>query len=123
MEHWESEIDRRIREHFEEIDTANLPGVGKPLKLDINPYEPPEMRLANKLLKDNDLPPSWILESKALDRDRLALLKQIENITPQTPQSRLATLSSQVSALNKRILTFNLTVPAGIQHKQLIKWD
>lgn len=123
MEHWESEIDRRIREHFEEIDANKLPGVGKPLQLDVNPYEPPEMRLANKLLKDNDLPPSWIIESKAIDIDRSAIVKQIGNITSQTSQSHRASLSAQIKALNNRILSFNLTVPTGIKHKQLIKWD
>lgn len=123
MEHWESEIDRRIREHFAEIDVNKLPGAGKPLKLDDNPYEPPEMRLANKLLKDNDLPPAWILESRALDEERSAVLAQIDKITPQTSPSYKAALSARINALNKRILTFNLTVPVGIKHKQLIRWN
>ncbi|MCO6411867.1 MAG: DUF1992 domain-containing protein, partial [Thiogranum sp.] len=38
----------------------NLPGKGKPLNLNEDPNEPPEMRMATKILKNNELPPPWL---------------------------------------------------------------
>ena len=44
--------DEAIRKAMEEGKFDNLPGKGKPLKLDEDPFEDPEWRLANKMLKE-----------------------------------------------------------------------
>jgi hypothetical protein len=74
--------------------------------------------MAHKLLKDNGLAPAWIDEGKGLDTDRNALLPKVEralraNSIPQT-------LNAEISAFNKRVLSFNLKAPQGIAHKRMI---
>ncbi len=54
-------IDELIQESMEKGYFDNLPGKGKPLNLQRNPYAA-DMELANELLKENDLPPAWILQ-------------------------------------------------------------
>lgn len=54
-------IEEIIQEGQESGLFDNLPGKGKPLNLNKNPYAA-DMELANELLKENDLPPAWILQ-------------------------------------------------------------
>lgn len=58
-------IDELIQEGMEKGHFDNLPGKGKPLNLKKNPYAA-DMELANELLKENDLPPAWILQRKEI---------------------------------------------------------
>ena len=55
----------------------NLPGKGKPLNLDKNPYAG-DMQLANELLKENDLPPVWILQRNEILAKVAKLRAEIE---------------------------------------------
>ncbi len=54
-------IEELIQEGMDGGLFDNLPGKGKPLNLNKNPYAA-DMQLANELLKENDLPPAWILQ-------------------------------------------------------------
>ncbi|MEQ8236105.1 MAG: DnaJ family domain-containing protein [Syntrophomonadaceae bacterium] len=45
----------------------NLEGAGKPLNLEENPFEPVELRMVHKILKDNGFAPSWIELGKEID--------------------------------------------------------
>ena len=49
----------------------NLRNKGKPLDTAPDPHVPPDMQMANSLLKNNDLSPAWI-------SDRGAMLAAIE---------------------------------------------
>lgn len=99
-------------------DWQNLPGEGKPLNLDEDPNTPSEMRMAYKILKENDLAPAWILEGKALDAEREKLIQQVERVA-QTGSLKLS-LQESIMAYNRRVLTYNLKVPPGIPHKYTI---
>ncbi|MBK9125056.1 MAG: DUF1992 domain-containing protein [Chloroflexi bacterium] len=113
---WESGLDELVRRAIG--DGSNLPNAGKRLELD-DPYTPDELKLAHKLLKDNDLTPGWILEGRELD-DLLAQARQrlVKVLTPggSLPES----ISADIAALNKRVLAYNLKAPPGIAHKRLI---
>jgi hypothetical protein len=52
--------DRKIRDAQEDGAFDNLPGRGKPLKLDYDPRIPPEQRAAFRLMKEANLLPDWI---------------------------------------------------------------
>jgi hypothetical protein len=49
--------ERKIVEAMERGEFDNLPGKGKPLQLSQDLLEPPERRLANKILKDAGVAP------------------------------------------------------------------
>ena len=52
--------DRKIRDAQEEGAFDDLPGKGKPLKLEFDPRIPPEQRAAYRLMKEAQLLPDWI---------------------------------------------------------------
>lgn len=101
-------------------DGTKLPNAGKKLDLE-DPYTPDDLKIVHKFLKDNDLAPSWIDESKGLDADRDSLIGQLEAAGKRgsIPQ----TLNADIAAFNKRILSFNLKAPQGITHKRMINLE
>lgn len=111
-------LDELLRKAQESPDWQNLPGQGKPLNLNEDPYTPSDMKMAYKILKDNDLAPAWIEESKGLDHDHEKLMHQLTqtNRAGDIPQA----LCDQVTAYNKRALTYNLKAPSGVAHKRYI---
>ncbi len=56
----------------------NLEGAGKEIKFEENPYEPPELRMVFKLLKDNNFAPYWIELGKEIDADLEAFWKEAD---------------------------------------------
>ena len=54
-------IEELIQDGMESGLFDNLSGKGKPLNLNKNSYAA-DMELANELLKENDLPPLWIVQ-------------------------------------------------------------
>jgi hypothetical protein len=65
--HWVELIaDRKVREAQDEGKFDNLPGKGRPLRLDMEPGVPAELRAANRLLKEAGVAPDWILLEKEL---------------------------------------------------------
>jgi len=62
-------VENQILKAQERGDFDNLNGHGKPVRFDENPYEPPELRMIFKILKDNDCAPYWIELGKEIDAD------------------------------------------------------
>jgi DnaJ family protein C protein 28 len=62
-------VENQIRKAMENGEFDNLAGTGKPLRFEENPYEPPELRMIHKILKDNDFAPYWIELGKEIDQD------------------------------------------------------
>lgn len=116
---WESAVDKAIRESLGDGRIDDLPGKGKPLRLDDEANTPSEQRMAFKLLRDNDMAPDWVLMSRELEADEAALKTRIRNAARRSPKAPEA-LAAAVEAYNKRVLTFNLKVPRGVDHRRLI---
>jgi DnaJ family protein C protein 28 len=135
-------MDDILRDAMQKGEFDNLPGAGKPLKLNDDPHTPAELRMAYKVLKDNDMPPEWIAAGKDFDAARENLLKEVRAAvrryrgslndaarSAQPEQTRLrveaswkATLESlreAVKALNRTALNFNLKAPQGVAHKPM----
>ncbi|GIK76083.1 MAG: hypothetical protein BroJett021_50710 [Chloroflexota bacterium] len=70
-EQWSDLISQRIEEAMREGKFDNLRSKGRPLNPAPEPYVPPDMQMANSLLKNNDLAPAWI-------SDRAQILGEIE---------------------------------------------
>ncbi len=121
-------LEELIQEGRERGLFADLAGQGKPLNLQKNPYEK-DMELANKLLKENDLPPAWILQRNGILDDIRQLRVDIKRqwawherefaAAPAEGKGRL-TISwddyclewiARVADLNKRIESFNFKRP------------
>lgn len=126
---WNDLIEDLIEEGRKKGAFDNLAGSGKPLKLEENRYAP-DMVLANKLLKDNDLTPAWIINRNIILEQKQQLRAHILRTWTQHKQAfRFAQGDAQkqalviswddacknwlaeVEKLNKQIDDFNLKRP------------
>jgi DnaJ family protein C protein 28 len=69
MSSTEDLVENQILKAQQEGKFDNLPGTGRPLNLEENPFEPADMRMAFKILKENDFAPHWIELGKEIDAD------------------------------------------------------
>jgi DnaJ homolog subfamily C member 28 len=123
-----ADIEDHIQKAMREGQFANLPGKGKPLNLDENPFVDPEWRLAHYMLKSSGFTLPWIearqqiqdkLESARSDLAntwawRLSALEDKQPF-PQVEaewQRAHKTFAAKIEALNKEILTYNLQTPS-----------
>ena len=106
-------IDEQIQEAMRRGEFADLPGAGKPLKLDDDPNTPEHLRMAFKLLRDNDLVPDWMAQGQELDAAREKLLAEARRPAPD-----LAALREAVKKHNAQVISYNLKVPQGVTHKR-----
>lgn len=111
----------------------NLPGKGKPLRLDDNPHEPEAWRLAHKILCDHGYTLPWIDERKQIEEAIEAAFKTLAQAHRETHRAkepdvwaqaewRRATNAFATAAkkLNQRIRDYNLQAPSLTFHRALI---
>ncbi|MEN6348133.1 MAG: DUF1992 domain-containing protein, partial [Syntrophomonas sp.] len=77
-------VENQIIKAQERGDFDNLEGAGKPLDLYENPFEPLDLRMTYKILKDNDFAPYWIELGKEIDADWEKLHKEVEDFKRYT---------------------------------------
>jgi DnaJ family protein C protein 28 len=128
--------EEQIRRAIEEGKFDDLPGKGKPLNLEQNPFEDPEWRLANHVLKSSGYSLPWIEkrgEIEALIDSARAALKRSQEWRQQASKAGLPASSvtaewnkavekfrEQAAEINRLILSYNLEVPAAqLQLQQL----
>lgn len=138
MDRWQSLIDQQFRQLIGDGRSTDLPGAGKPLKLDDDVNTPADLRMAHRILRDNDLAPDWMLLGGELEAKREQLLDALrararsytasQSADPlvakhaetawQVAQKRF---HREVERYNKEVNTYNLKVPPGVNHRAQIK--
>ena len=122
MSRFDRLVEEKIKKAMEEGAFDDLPGAGRPLRLDENLHEEPEMRMAHHLLKTHGFAPAWIEERReielAVSGARQGLVRSWE-----WAQSRedgwsrsewgraVEAFRRQIEQLNKRIANYNLIAP------------
>lgn len=71
-------VEERIQAAMKAGAFENLPGRGKPLQLEDNPFVPLELRLAYKVLANANVAPDWIELDKNVRTAREALEKAVD---------------------------------------------
>ncbi len=119
--------EEQIRRAIEDGEFDNLPGKGKPLHLDENPFEDPEWHLANKVLLDGGFTLPWIEKRKDIEvrlaaaraalgqawlrrSNALRAGQEMGWIETQWRQAE-EVFRSGCSELNRLIFSYNLEVP------------
>lgn len=142
MDRWDSHIDRAIQKAMEEGQMTNLPGEGKPLKLDDDPHTPDDMKLAYKLLKDNNLTPDWMMAGRELEIREKKLRDQLRRAASAYQSSQAAEtdaiqrvhadhawrrsqqkLAADVERYNREVATYNIKIPSGIPRRPFFNFQ
>ena len=124
--------DDPIKKALEEGQFDNLPGKGKPLNLEDNPYADPEWQLANHVLKNSGFSLPWIETRQEIEKELAqaradlrrtwewrkaeATQNQLSAQTEMQWQQGLGIFQAKVAALNKRIRDYNLQAPSDRFH-------
>lgn len=118
---FESILDRRLAQAHADGLMDNLPGAGKPQRLDDDSQVPEGERAGFRLLKANDLAPPWIEARKEIDRlreqvDRWA--QQARGAWHSLNESERAQVREEyrqrLHDLRRAILNHNLRLPPGV---------
>lgn len=126
-----SGIEELIHNAIKEGKFSNLPGEGKPLHLDENPWEDPEWRMANHILQANGFTLPWIEQRRSIEKDletarrQLYQAWQLRKNSESDPAERewqraLQVFEQQIEAINRQIRDYNLSVPLDRFQKRLI---
>jgi DnaJ homolog subfamily C member 28 len=118
-------IDEQIRRAMEDGRFNNLPGQGRPLNLEEDPFEDPDWRLANHILRNAGYSLSWIESRReieaASEAARAALAqawasRQASQLHPALSEERWEqaqdVFRQAVVEINRRIASYNLEVPS-----------
>ena len=84
MSSTEQLVEDQIQKARERGDFDNLEGAGKPIDLSENPFEPADLRMAFRILKNNDFTPYWIQLGKDIDADTARIWKEVEDFKRYT---------------------------------------
>ena len=116
-------IEEIIRQAMQEGKFDNLPGKGKPLHLEDDPYQDPAWRVAHHLLKSGGFSLPWIdllgEINDNLQNARQSLARDWEwrmndnNALNNNPdwQDALNLFEQRIQEINQQIRTYNLAVP------------
>jgi DnaJ family protein C protein 28 len=124
MNIFEQIAEQRIREAQEAGAFNHLPGAGKPLKLEEDPFIPEDCRLAYHLLKEQGFSLPWLEQGVWLKREienfRCALCSALAQAARSALEEKelRAETALQIAALNRRIMDYNLRTPALIFHQK-----
>ena len=110
----------------------DLPGKGKPLNLDENPFADPEWELAQHLLKNSGYSLPWIETRQAIEKELAEIRAELRRtwewrqaaLGQDQPAARvekqwqrgLGVFRERVAELNKRISDYNLQAPSNRFH-------
>lgn len=81
--------EKKIQEAIEEGKFDNLPGKGKPLPIHDDALTPPDMRMANRILKNANVLPDWMQLQKDIEAERKEVVALRIRLTREN-QSRRA---------------------------------
>ncbi len=136
MLNWHLLAERKILAAMKRGEFDHLPGRGRPLQWQENPFVPPDWRLAFDLLERAGLAPDWIMRQAEIRADLVSLQERYaqERRWMEERRATLAAMSPEeqlqerqhlrraqarswkqiqefIARLNRKIADFNLLVP------------
>lgn len=118
MNIFEKIAEDKIQAALREGKFDSLPGEGKPLRLEENPFEPEEWRLALDLLRKQGFLLPWIELRLEIENELRAAQMQLgaahgAHSTKESCTGAQNEFKETISALNRKIFDYNLRVPAS----------
>ncbi|HZU87599.1 MAG TPA: DUF1992 domain-containing protein [Anaerolineaceae bacterium] len=125
MNFFERIAEEKIRQAMQEGQFNDLPGRGKPLNLEEDPFVPEDQRLSQHVLKSQGYAPEWMDIWREVEEKRKTLRRDFrcEYLLANQVQEREAlreAFTRQIRRLNRKILGYNVRVPGRIfEHPSL----
>jgi DnaJ homolog subfamily C member 28 len=112
--------DDQIKRAMEEGQFEDLPGKGHPLKLDEDPFEDPEWRLAHHILRSGGYSLPWIEKRREIEAGLEAARRNLSLAWERRQEGGRAArweraqsaFRQAIAELNKKIFNYNLEVPS-----------
>ncbi len=109
--------EERIKAAMESGEFDDLPGKGKPLRLDENPHEPEDWRIAFHILRNSGVQLPWIETARQIESDLESARQEAASAychagSPADWQRQAERFRGRIEALNQRIFQYNLQVPS-----------
>jgi len=98
---------RKIEEAIERGEFDDLAGKGQPIDLSEDPFEPPEMRMANRILRNAGIAPAEV----SLRRELVRLKEELRNSKSEIER---AELSREIKMMVLRINTMTRHVRSHV---------
>jgi len=121
-------IEELIRKAIEEGKFENLPGTGKPLNLDDNPFEDPDWRMAHRVLRNAGYTLPWLETRREIEEALAAARNDLKRAWNWQNDARQRGISpseinhqwqlsvdkfkAEISKINQQIDTYNLETPS-----------
>jgi hypothetical protein len=143
MKKWERIVDRLVTDAIGDGDVSHLSGAGKKLPPQQDRNTPSEFRAAFKIMNDHQVMPDWITAGKQLEQTETKLRRRIQLAAQGFKRNRARTdknnspaslakvesiwkrnqadILERVERYNREVLTYNLTLPSGIPHRQQLQ--
>ncbi|MEQ8174621.1 MAG: DnaJ family domain-containing protein [Syntrophomonadaceae bacterium] len=77
-------VGTMLKKAMQQGEFDNLEGAGKPLDLEGDPFEPDELHMVHKILKDNGYAPYWIELGKEIDGLKARLNREVDSFKQYT---------------------------------------
>ncbi len=133
-------IEELLRKAMQDGKFDDLPGKGKPLRLDgTNPFADPEWELAYRMLKESGYSLPWIETLHEIENDHALARKELQRawkwrmiyLSAEVPDEKASAewkraqsaFKEKLEALNKRIRDYNLQVPNARFQRPLLNYD
>ncbi len=120
---YEGLIEERIAQAINDGLFSNLPGQGKPQRLDDDALVPENERAGYRLLKANGFAPPWIEARNDINEQHVLLAAWLADANQRWPymaEPRRAALRTEyrqkLQDLQRAIMHFNLRAPSGVVH-------
>jgi hypothetical protein len=97
--------EERIQEAIRRGDLDDLPGAGKPLELDDDLLVPPELRVANRILKNAGLVPLEVLERREVAELEAEIARLSEGEQRARAIAKLSLMRFKLGASRSRSLS------------------
>jgi hypothetical protein len=122
QQNYRSVIDQHIAQAAEKGQFSNLPGQGKPIRLDDDSHVDDDDRLGYRMLKGSGFSLPWVEARKDIDEERRRIDAWLVHANQRWPhlnsEARAKTTEEfrkKLEGLRSQILTYNLRVPSGVE--------
>lgn len=127
---YQSIIDQQIAQAEAAGTFTNLPGQGRPQRLDDDIHVPPEDRTGYRMLHGNGFALPWIEARRDIDEERLRIdswLVHANNrwayLDDEGRAKQQTELRGKLESLRRTILDYNLRVPATVGQLRGVEMD